>query len=529
MTASYLPPLIADMNISLWMSPTNDVYGLLSTETVVFSNPTFSSAGNVTFTLPAGTTIDLAANTVYFVSIDINNADGDSGVNIGTTTNTAEDSGATAGWIIHDTSFWPDGAVWVSNGYMYRIEVNGTPKNIPATGLPTITGTAAAVGDELTAVTTGIADVDELSSVSYSYQWIRVDDMAVETNITGATSSTYTLVAADMGKHFKVKVTFEDDRGFDEELTSKLYPDRTGGICDRTEQVRDAIVAGTAATTCTNVTMAHLSGLSPWLDLSDKDLSSLQPGDFDGLTALTRLDLDDNALTELPADIFDELTALVNLDLRDNALTELPAGIFDGLTALKFLDLSNNKLTELPAGIFDELTALTRLTLLKNKLTSLPPGLFAWLTNLETLGLAYNALTELPPGIFDELTNLDDLNLAYNALTELPPGIFDGLTELDTLRLNNNALTELSADIFQDLTTLTTLRLQGNSQHQPLLRANRGGGPEPNGGDGRHGDACRQQHRPVGHECDLCVDADERHDCHAHRRQHHEPEFHRPP
>ena len=64
-----------------------------------------------------------------------------------------------------------------------------------------------------------------------------------------------------MGKHFKVRVTFQDDAGFDESRTSKLYPARTGGICARTEQVRDAIVAATAATTCANVTATHLSGL----------------------------------------------------------------------------------------------------------------------------------------------------------------------------------------------------------------------------------------------------------------------------
>ena len=86
--------------------------------------------------------------------------------------------------------------------------------NTPATGLPTITGTAQ-VGDTLTAVTTGIEDADGLDSAAFSYQWL-----ADDAEINGATASTYTLVAADAGKAIKVQVSFTDDAGNDEELNS---------------------------------------------------------------------------------------------------------------------------------------------------------------------------------------------------------------------------------------------------------------------------------------------------------------------
>ena len=90
--------------------------------------------------------------------------------------------------------------------------------NTPATGAPTITGTAQ-VGQTLTAGTTAIMDADGLTSVSYTYQWIRVDG-GTETNISGATASTYTLVAADQGKTIKVRVSFTDDASNAETLTS---------------------------------------------------------------------------------------------------------------------------------------------------------------------------------------------------------------------------------------------------------------------------------------------------------------------
>ena len=88
------------------------------------------------------------------------------------------------------------------------------PPNTPATGLPTITGTAQ-VGETLTADTTGIADDDGLDNATFSYQWL-----ADDAEINGATASTYTLADADAGKAIKVKVSFTDDAGNDEELTS---------------------------------------------------------------------------------------------------------------------------------------------------------------------------------------------------------------------------------------------------------------------------------------------------------------------
>ena len=93
--------------------------------------------------------------------------------------------------------------------------------NTPATGAPTITGTAQ-VGQTLTAGTTAIVDADGLTSVSYTYQWIRVATDNTETNITSATASTYTLVAADLGTTIKVTVSFTDDASNDETLTSNV-------------------------------------------------------------------------------------------------------------------------------------------------------------------------------------------------------------------------------------------------------------------------------------------------------------------
>ena len=88
------------------------------------------------------------------------------------------------------------------------------PPNTPATGLPTISGTAQ-VGETLTADTAGISDGDGLDNATFAYQWL-----ADDAEINGATGSTYTLADADEGKAIKVRVSFTDDAGNDEQLTS---------------------------------------------------------------------------------------------------------------------------------------------------------------------------------------------------------------------------------------------------------------------------------------------------------------------
>ena len=89
-----------------------------------------------------------------------------------------------------------------------------TSDNTPATGVPTISGTAQ-VGETLTADKSGIADADGLTNATYSYQWL-VDDA----EIAGANGSTRTLADADVGKTIKVQVSFTDDAGNNETLTS---------------------------------------------------------------------------------------------------------------------------------------------------------------------------------------------------------------------------------------------------------------------------------------------------------------------
>ena len=102
------------------------------------------------------------------------------------------------------------------------------------------------------------------------------------------------------------------------------------GVCDRTSQVRDKLMQTTEISTCEQVTLGHLAGVTR-LDLAETGVTSLKQGDFRGLSNLQDLLLSRNRLTELPDEVFNGLRNLEKLWLQDNSLRELPEGIFDDI------------------------------------------------------------------------------------------------------------------------------------------------------------------------------------------------------
>ena len=236
----------------------------------------------------------------------------------------------------------------------------------------------------------------------------------------------------------------------------------SGGICDRTAQVRDAIVGLIpGVNNCSAVTDAHLAAVAGLLNLKDTGISSLQSSDFSGLTSLQRLFLNKNRLTTLPAGIFSSLVSLRSLLLNNNELTTLPVGIFSGLVSLETLRLQTNELQSLPSNVFAGLVKLNILDLEFNNLTTLPDGLFSGL-NLRFLGLEGNQLHTLRAGMFDALSGNLILDLSHNALTTLEDGVFAGLTNLVWLDLANNQLQTLPAGVFAGLTIMNALHLEQN-------------------------------------------------------------------
>ena len=191
--------------------------------TLATGAPTITGTAQVGQTLTAGTTAIMDADgltsvsyTYQWIRVATDNTETNiSSATASTYTLVAADQGTT----IKVTVSFTDDASNAETLTSAATAAVSAAANTPATGAPTITGTAQ-VGQTLTAVTTAIMDANGLTSVSYTYQWIRVATDNTETNISGATASTYTLVAADQGTTIKVTVSFTDDASNAETLTS---------------------------------------------------------------------------------------------------------------------------------------------------------------------------------------------------------------------------------------------------------------------------------------------------------------------
>ena len=257
-------------------------------------------------------------------------------------------------------------------------------------------------------------------------------------------------------------------------------PDGFRSVCDRTRQVRDALVAATGKA-CGDIAAEDLAGVGG-LDLSGTGLRTLEDGDLSGLTGLKDLKLKNNPnLRQLSGNAFADQNALENVNLNGAGLTSLSAGQFAGNTNLVSVHLAGNRLTSVPAGVFSGSTNLGFIDLSRNGLTSLPATVFDGLEALWYLDLGRNSLTGsgLPSGVFSDLAELDWLRLndqrgrdtntfqptTTPTLTSLTSGVFTGLSEVTSLDLANNGLTDsgLPSNIFQPLSALETLALFGNS------------------------------------------------------------------
>ncbi len=261
------------------------------------------------------------------------------------------------------------------------------------------------------------------------------------------------------------------------------------GICGRTEQVVAAILDRIRdISDCALVTEAHLAAIDRRIDLGNKGITSLKPGDFAGLSSLKELTITDNPLTVLQDEMFAGLRSLETLWLFNNRLTTLPRAAFFELSELTELRLTNNLLSSLEEGMFIGLSTLQSLHLNGNRLTSLPDRVFAGMPVLEEMHLARNQLRSvtreafsglpllrrlflyenrleaagLPDGVFSDLISLWFLDLAENQLTDLSGGEFSGLESLGSLDLSENLLTSLPDGAFAGMSRLFSLWLHDN-------------------------------------------------------------------
>ncbi len=224
----------------------------------------------------------------------------------------------------------------------------------------------------------------------------------------------------------------------------------------RTQQVREAIVAAVPGITdADNVTAAHLGAISS-LDISNKSITSLAEGDFDGLTSLTSLNLSKNSISNISA--LEDLTSLTHLFLNNNSISNISA--LEDLTSLKSLYLQHNSISDISA--LEDLTTLRNLSLASTSISNI--SALDGLTNLTSLNLHNNSVSNI--SALEGLTALTVLHLGYNSISDI--SALDDLTALTWLNLQQNSITDISHT--EALTALTNLSVSGNpiSDYGPL-------------------------------------------------------------
>ena len=263
---------------------------------------------------------------------------------------------------------------------------------------------------------------------------------------------------------------------------------QTTGICDRTPEVADAIVAEIQSTrpeaSCADITEDELGSIEGPISIKP---SALKAGDFAALTTLTELKIAGSGLILLRAGTFTGLDNLETLEVQSPSLSTIHSGAFSGLPKIKTLHLQGNNIRAVPRDIFHGLGTLEALSLYGNRIGSLPIGIFSGLEQLRTLdlhtggvkNLSHGILTGMPnlralhfrneatgvleSGAFIDLGNLQWLYLEGSGITKMASGAFAGLHNLRRLYLNDNQIVSLPPGVFRYLKNITHLHLHGNA------------------------------------------------------------------
>ncbi|MBT5330866.1 MAG: hypothetical protein HOL48_03695 [Porticoccaceae bacterium] len=322
-------------------------------------------------------------------------------------------------------------------------------------GSAAISGTLQ-VGETLTA---SITDGDRVLSGSQSYQWYADGDL-----IAGATSSSYTLTAAEDGAEVTVVVRYTDSQGLRETNESSpsgeildaftLGATFVHGLVDGASCSIFAVDAAGVASTTAAATGTTTNGVVSFGDLVPIDGTGLiqcSGGTYtDEATGLLLDAPDTRAIVTVGADTNFTVTPLTEIaaqraevagDLNTavtdhNTAVATAFGISGDITEVTPTDLSTTALTDDDAGIYATALALISQLDANDAVTSTEELIENIVAELADGTLSEDALTEVATAQADLATspfaaNLDDtaFTIVENALSNAPePATFEGLS-----------------------------------------------------------------------------------------------------
>ena len=220
------------------------------------------------------------------------------------------------------------------------------------------------------------------------------------------------------------------------------------GVCHRSDAVEDALMVSLRHRgpnlpsyfgDCDDVTDAMLAHI-PYLYVGERagTLTSLQPGDFAGLSGVEKLWITRQpGLQSLPAGVFEGLDSLQVLWLFDSSYTgqmridSIAAGAFRGLPELREIRLDGNLIEELQPGTFTGLNKLQALYIQNNRLQSIP---LDELERLPRLGKGYEHWPTVAPDHHPNVGVWWIGNPGYAAGVELSPRSLEVKERFGTVR-----------------------------------------------------------------------------------------------
>jgi hypothetical protein len=141
--------------------------------------------------------------------------------------------------------------------------------------------------------------------------------------------------------------------------------------------------------------------------------------------------------------------ALEMLDISNNNISDIDPYAFTGLDTMKKLILGHNNLLALQQEVFEPLINLKELDLQRNKLSTILPQTMSPMKKLIHLDLRYNKLTDIDERTFTNLHVLEKLRLTGNVMKTFAPEKFKSLKNLQYLEMqlfdNSHEQQELDA------------------------------------------------------------------------------------
>ncbi|XP_035689850.1 leucine-rich repeat-containing protein 4-like [Branchiostoma floridae] len=204
----------------------------------------------------------------------------------------------------------------------------------------------------------------------------------------------------------------------------------------------------------------HLIGLI----LDQNQISTIEPGAFQGLTNMSLLSLSTNpglSLTKVDPLILKDIQNLTRFLAQNNKLITIPTKFFSENKNLREVDLQNAGLLELQPGCFSNLKNLFIVDLSKNQIDKIGANVFTGSSNFQTLLLSNSQVKSIEPRAFETQEEMLFLMIDHNMLVSVRSALL-GLKNLLTLALNDNKIVSLNEDDFKDLVMLNSLDLSNN-------------------------------------------------------------------